>query len=92
MTIKRLKAYMQHCLNPLHLYCWLRRMRFRKGISLGIARAYEKYLFPFWPLGGPSKGGLPPHQLELLVAALEVYGSKARRQGQELDRGGRHPK
>ncbi|MFH0810663.1 MAG: hypothetical protein V2A77_09405 [Pseudomonadota bacterium] len=48
MTIKQT---LRHYLNPLHVFCHLRRLGLDKKTSLRMARLYERYLFFF---NGPS--------------------------------------
>ncbi len=36
---------LRHYLNPLHVFCRLRRMGVSKRAALRLARLYERYLF-----------------------------------------------
>jgi len=41
----RLPLYIQHVLNPLHVYCRLRDLNIRKTSALEIATVYDKMFF-----------------------------------------------
>lgn len=40
-----IRQTLRHYLNPLHLFCHLRRLGLSKRTSLWVVRLYERYLF-----------------------------------------------
>ncbi len=42
-----IRQALRHLLNPLHVFCHLRRLGLSKKSSLKMARIYERYLFFF---------------------------------------------
>jgi hypothetical protein len=45
ITLEKVSLYIQHCSNPLHIYCWLRKAGFNKSLSMSLCRGYEQYIF-----------------------------------------------
>jgi hypothetical protein len=43
--VAMLRKYLQHKLNPLHVYCRLRTVRVNKGLAYRFCQAYERYFY-----------------------------------------------
>lgn len=46
----RLRHYLRHLLNPLHVYCRLRDTGLGQPRAARLSRAYERYFFKHLPL------------------------------------------
>jgi len=49
--MKLFKAYLQHRLNPLHVYCRLRDYGLSSHFAIRVSHAYERF-YKVWGLGG----------------------------------------
>jgi len=47
--MKRLRNAVQHMLNPLHMYCRLKDIGVRGPAAQVMCRAYERYIYRFFP-------------------------------------------
>ncbi|WP_173399600.1 hypothetical protein [Pseudodesulfovibrio piezophilus] len=45
--MKHIRDYCQHVLNPLHIFCRLRRIGFSIGVARNVSRLYEVGVYRF---------------------------------------------
>jgi hypothetical protein len=45
--MQKIKNFLQHHLNPLHVYCRLRSVGFDPSLAQRMSLAYERYLYKF---------------------------------------------
>ena len=39
------KSQIQHQLNPIHVYCWLRKIGIKRQLAIRIGKIYEKIIY-----------------------------------------------
>ncbi|MFW6324729.1 MAG: hypothetical protein ACOC0U_06655 [Desulfovibrionales bacterium] len=44
----RLRGYLQHHMNPLHVYCRLRKIGFMVPVAYRMTGYYERFFYRFW--------------------------------------------
>lgn len=45
ILMKKISLYIQHCSNPLHVYCWLIKTGLSQSFSMLLCKGYERYIF-----------------------------------------------
>lgn len=43
-----MRRFLQHCLNPLHIYCRLCEVGISKGTAVRVSNLYERYIYRFY--------------------------------------------
>lgn len=46
--MRRLKNYLQHCFNPVHVYCRLMDFGVAESRARKVSWAYERYIYTIW--------------------------------------------